>query len=180
MTTKRIPLTYNIWDQTIEAKISLEKNIQSLHLHIPEQCGKRHSSYCGSHPANCERVQQRLQPGEGWGDTHSDTFEGNCHGWKQIEPIRPWLKQVTLNMTVLCGSSLPITLWAWVPECLISAPDYDGTTPRHNYSHDTVDKRVDKLTRLKQLTQQGNLWTCNSWEDWREKEKKKTKIRQVY
>lgn len=163
----------NIWDQTkpLRQKYLFKRNIQSLHLHIPERCGKRYSSCCESHPADCKRIQQRLQPAEGWGDTHSDTSEGNCHCRGKKQPIRLWTKHVKLNVMVLCGSCLPITLWAWVAECLISAPDGDGATPSHDHSHDTVDQGVDKLTRMEQLTQQGNFRACNSWDDWRKHEK---------
>ena len=141
----------------IQNKI-FKKALKQLYLYqwdknIPERCGKTHSSCCWSHPVDCERNQQRLQPTKGWGDTHSDKGEGSCHWWKQIEPNRIWMKHLGLKTTVWCGSCLPITLRAWVAQRLISIPDGDSTTPCYDDSHDTVGQGVDKLTGMEQLTQ---------------------------
>ncbi len=82
-----------------------------------------------------------------------------------VKQIRQWKKLVKLNMIVLCGSCLPITLCTRVAERLVSALDGDGTTPSDDHSHDTVGQGVDKLTRMEQLTQQGNFRACDSWND---------------
>lgn len=70
--------------------------------------------------------------------------------------------KVILIQTHVSGT---ITVCARVANCLVSASDGDGTTPSHNYSHDTVRRGVDKLTRVKQLTQQGDFRACDSWDD---------------
>lgn len=69
-----------------------------------------------------------------------------------------------VNMIVmLC--CLPIIRCARVGDRFISAPDGDGTTPSHDYSHDAVGQGVDELTRVEQLTQQGDFRACNRWDD---------------
>lgn len=76
------------------------------------------------------------------------------------------MKHRKLNVTVFfCGSYLPIIQWAWVAECLISVADSDGTTPSHYHSHDTMDQGVEKLTRVEQVTQQGNFRAWNRWDN---------------
>lgn len=62
-------------------------------------------------------------------------------------------KQRVPKLLVLFDICLPITLLTWVAKCLISGPDGNGTTPSHNYSHQTVNQGADKLTRVQQLTQ---------------------------
>lgn len=94
--------------------------------------------------------------------THTEQSDCRWSMWRHV------------NKVGLRGSCLPdFTLWARVAKCLISAPDGDGATPSHDYSHDTVGQGADKLTWVEQLTQQGNFRTCNSWDDSRETEQYK-------
>lgn len=66
-------------------------------------------------------------------------------------------EEVILVQTHRSGTFSAVTLYARVADCLISAPDSDGTTPCYDYSHDAVGQGVDKLTWMEQLTQQGNF-----------------------
>lgn len=73
--------------------------------------------------------------------------------------------EVMLVQTHLMGTVSAIIRCARVGDRFISAPDGDGTTPSHDYSHDAVGQGVDELTRVEQLTQQGNFRACNRWDD---------------